>query len=220
MKKENPVSDRIDTVRCIDLSEVSSSADLHARLAKALGYPDPAAPDWDAFRIAHATAQKPLSTLILYNHRSFAEQFRKEMEILLNMCGNMGTNRYPNSGWVIFFDTIEKPALRDLQAAWWRLFDKAPGNWGGRGDPHLWKDLGVYFQGKPMPENEHEWQDQIHEAVEVLTNHRLAPQQRFFVEKYRASGMSGGFVHSDFWLRDGIPRLISRYRRMVAGEGF
>lgn len=95
------------------------------------------------------------------------------------------------------------------------LFLDKPAQFGLRGDPELWEDLGNYFKGKPFPENEQELIGAIQSAIIELTGKAINESESIFVEKYyHGSGMSGGVISSGFWLRKAIPMLIGRYKRL------
>lgn len=204
----NKTTGRVASVYLIDLSQIEGVESLCAQaagmLAQGAGYEN----TWTFFwKILHAPAATR-STLIFYNIAAFAKKFKEDAQLLRGMCDNC-----KNPDLTILFDHFERMKRGSLMEPFEQIFFTPPGTWGYRGDPHLWDDLKAYFINKPLPENEIEWRRQIHAAVKALTEHTLTKGEScFYCKKYNTGGMSGGMVNINWWLRNGIPRLIGRYR--------
>lgn len=95
-----------------------------------------------------------------------------------------------------------------------KLFLPEPTSWGFRGDPYLWEDLMNFFIGTPVPEKASDLKFMMEESITKLTNHSIQEEDKFFVEKYNHYGMSSGQVSSDFWNREAIPLILSRYEEL------
>lgn len=206
MKKDAKKS--IQTVRILDLDELADVKSLHEILSEILEFPQTYQHDWDSFEIALDEKKKLPCTLVIFGGEHFTTYYRTDIRTLSDIVW-----RYRRSGRdpLIIFDRIEQAARTKIPPIE-LVFSFRPGQYGCRGDPHLQTDLKNYFSSRSIPENESDFETQIYEAIRILTGNSLEKDKRFFVEKYREpSGMSAGFVSSDFWLRDGIPRLIARY---------
>jgi hypothetical protein len=90
------------------------------------------------------------------------------------------------------------------------LFEVQPRQWGLRGDVHLWADLTRRFENVPCPDTPAEAAALIEQAFLELTGKPMSEEKPFFVEKYNHGGMSGGFVHPEWWRTKLLPLLLSQ----------
>ncbi|GAA4716326.1 O-acetyl-ADP-ribose deacetylase [Phytohabitans rumicis] len=101
------------------------------------------------------------------------------------------------------------------------LFERAPTQFGLRGDPYLWRELRARFADTPLPAD---WStlrrlitDTIEQVVgEPLTGHESAPWHDNTAAVYVPAfdpghGMSAGAVHVPWWVHTGLPILLDRY---------
>ena len=97
------------------------------------------------------------------------------------------------------------------------LFRSEPLQWGLRGDPFLWRDMGRSLGKKPLPDTEAQLVGLLENTFERLTGRALPTQDAtnelvsIFVKKYTHGGMSSGQVSPHFWRNVAIPLLLSRY---------
>lgn len=91
------------------------------------------------------------------------------------------------------------------------LFVDEPVRWGLRGDPYLWRELGVWFGGVPLPGTVEEMRGVIEGGYEALTGRRLGDGPPFLVERFQHGGMSGGLVSPRFWVETAVPLLLGRW---------
>ena len=94
------------------------------------------------------------------------------------------------------------------------LFSTVGIQWGFRGDPYLWEEMRVYFEGVPLPKTAVFLQTLIKEAFTSLTNHPFpaeADHAPIPIKRFDHGGMSSGLVSPDFWRDKAIPELIKRY---------
>ena len=90
------------------------------------------------------------------------------------------------------------------------LFEVQPRQWGLRGDVHLWADMARRFETVPCPATPAEAAALIEQAFLNLTGKPISEEQPFLVEKYNHGGMSGGFVHPEWWRTKLLPLLLSQ----------
>jgi len=91
------------------------------------------------------------------------------------------------------------------------LFKKEPIQWGLRGDPYLWMEMGEYFSTVQIPSSVSDLEKEIERAFLLFTGKTLSHRENFFVEKYAHGGMSSGGISPEFWRNQAIPLLIERY---------
>ena len=94
------------------------------------------------------------------------------------------------------------------------LFENEPEQWGFRGDPYFWADLKDYFSTKKFPYSEDWLTDDIYRMFKETTGEDLQKDARPNVAKYPTGGMSGGMLSGRFWIENGIPMLVERYRKL------
>lgn len=92
-----------------------------------------------------------------------------------------------------------------------KYFEPEPGQWGFRGDPHLWRDMRHKTENKSIPASVSEFKKMLFELFKNLTGRELQKSKDIYVEKYATTGMSKGMISSGFWLEYGFPVLIQRY---------
>jgi hypothetical protein len=90
------------------------------------------------------------------------------------------------------------------------LFAEPPRQFGMRGDVHLWADMTHRFENVPCPDTHAEAAALIEQAFLHLTGRPISEEKPFLVEKYNHGGMSGGFVHPEWWRTKLLPLLLSR----------
>ena len=94
------------------------------------------------------------------------------------------------------------------------LFEAAPGQWGLRGDPHLWADLHAALRAVPTAPGSraamaHLLADRLHRLGGIDVGATGDDPVR--VPRFPTSGMSGGFVAPAFWRDVGVPLLLDRW---------
>lgn len=95
------------------------------------------------------------------------------------------------------------------------LFEKDPTQWGLRGDPHLWREMGERFAGVLAPDTADELVAVVEKEFEVLTGHPMSETAAyFFLEHFNHGGMSGGCICPAFWREQALPLLIQRYQTL------
>jgi hypothetical protein len=95
------------------------------------------------------------------------------------------------------------------------IFELKPNCWGFRGDPHLWEELKAYISMVELPGSLEEFDVLLHRAYEDITGRKLAPDQRFLIERFNSNGVSSGHISSDFWITDGFPRIKASFAERV-----
>ncbi len=150
------------------------------------------------------------STLtILYNYKKLEQSNYYEATLLANAVFNY--NQQKDWSKIIFDEYKNMLPLQETMNAG-ILFERKPPQYGYRGDIYLWKDLFAYFSNILIPENEEDFIDQIHDAIQRTTDHSVIDDKSFHLKKYDHGGMSGGAISSKYWLTNLIPVLIGRYR--------
>ena len=93
------------------------------------------------------------------------------------------------------------------------IFEEQPIQWGLRGDPFLWRELKVRFEKIDMPETPDLLQQLIEKEYEAATGYTINNEKHFSIERFRSHGMSSGGVSPEFWVKSGIPLLVSRHAK-------
>ncbi|MDN7130968.1 hypothetical protein JNO04_01205 [Halomonas sp. MC140] len=91
------------------------------------------------------------------------------------------------------------------------IFKEEPAQWGLRGDPVLWRELKARLNDIDMPESPDELKEIIEREYEVSTGHPISHEKNFGVERLKTHGISSGGVCPEFWVKRGIPLLVSRH---------
>jgi hypothetical protein len=91
------------------------------------------------------------------------------------------------------------------------IFEEEPIQWGLRGDPWLWRELRFKFESVPMPETSVALKELIEIEYELCTGHSISYKKNFGIKRFNHGGMSGGGINPDFWIKKGIPLLVSRH---------
>ena len=95
------------------------------------------------------------------------------------------------------------------------LFQPGPGQWGLRGDPHLWQELAELAAERPLPYSEIELSDWLHAQFLDLTGQPLSAEKPIAVERYPRRGMSGGLVSPAWWREKLLPLLLQRLEELL-----
>lgn len=92
------------------------------------------------------------------------------------------------------------------------LFELPPSQWGLRGDPYLWEDMGRLFRPVPLPGSADILEAMLEAAFFVSTGHLISTdQEMFFIDRFSGGGMSSGCVSPIFWREQAIPLIIERF---------
>ena len=94
-----------------------------------------------------------------------------------------------------------------------KIFEEEPIQWGLRGDPFLWRELKERFTSIEMPETPEQLKALIEKEYEFSTGHPITYEKHFGVERFRSHGMSSGGISPEFWVKSGIPLLVSRHAK-------
>jgi len=94
------------------------------------------------------------------------------------------------------------------------IFEKRPLQWGFRGDPYLWDELWMQLQKQETPKSVEEFEELLRRTYAELTaDGKVAmATESLFIDRYPASGMSGGLISIKFWQDKALPLLLSRYK--------
>jgi hypothetical protein len=90
-------------------------------------------------------------------------------------------------------------------------FQNQPGQWGLRGDPHLWSELEARFASLPPPATADALDQLLHQFYREATGEPPKKGATPFVARYKTGGMSSGMVSADFWLERGFPQIIQNF---------
>lgn len=101
-----------------------------------------------------------------------------------------------------------------------QLFDRAPSQWGLRGDPYLWRELRAEFASTALPASAPELEIMIRSAAEAVVGRPLAESDEpVYVREFDPGhGLSAGAVAPTWWIANGIPALIDRFYRTSGPE--
>ena len=92
------------------------------------------------------------------------------------------------------------------------LFEKQPGQWGLRGDPHLWAELQQNLAATLLPTTEDALKDILDVAYYNATGTYLIEGQDVTIPRLAHGGMSSGMVSGTFWRDRALPFLLERFR--------
>ncbi|MEM7093665.1 MAG: hypothetical protein AAF567_11740 [Actinomycetota bacterium] len=109
-------------------------------------------------------------------------------------------------------ELLSNPAR--ITGSWARkLFRQRPKQWGLRGDPWLWRELGETLALAADPQGVGAFENMLTAALEDLVGSDLAAtsERSIHVDRYPLHGMSGGSISVEKWLNDLVPLLIGRY---------
>lgn len=200
--------DRI--IHTINFEEIENIEHLHRVFSKVLGFSYPNKKPWKAFWLAINEAADLPMNFILYNHRVLS-RYEKENRIFNHLITKFSQL---NKNFTIQFDDLEGLLLGVKPKSIECIFYFEPYQYGTRGDVGLWEALMDCFKTIKVPENENALKKIIYDTVIDLTGYSLLLHDEFYVEEYNKGGMSGGIVSSNFWIKEGIPLLIGRFREM------
>jgi len=94
------------------------------------------------------------------------------------------------------------------------LFETGASQWGLRGDPYLWEEMRVHFEGVPLPKTAVSFQILIKDAFTTLIGHPFPTEANLApipIKRFDHGGMSSGLISPDFWRDNAIPELTKRY---------
>lgn len=94
------------------------------------------------------------------------------------------------------------------------IFEDEPIQWGLRGDPFLWRELKERFREIEMPETPELLKELIEKEYEAVTGYPITRTEHFCLERFVSHGMSSGRIAPLFWVKSGIPLLVSRHARL------
>ncbi|WP_324679141.1 hypothetical protein [Hymenobacter sp. GOD-10R] len=103
-------------------------------------------------------------------------------------------------------------------AALQHLFHPEPGQWGLRGDPHLWRELRQVFEVLQLPDSPAAIEALLHHLYLNLVGEVAVAGRQPFVARYASGGMSSGHVAAAFWLEKGFPLLQSRLQELLRAQ--
>jgi hypothetical protein len=92
------------------------------------------------------------------------------------------------------------------------LFNPTPSQWGARGDPFLWMEMGRALCHVPIPKEDREVERILHGCFAALIGTELKGDQAFYVERFARGGMSSGTVSGEAWSNTLLPMLRQRAR--------
>ena len=98
------------------------------------------------------------------------------------------------------------------------LFQQKPGQWGLRGDPHLWQEMADHFADTPLPDSTERLEQLLTQLFESLTGQPITAEKFIAVERFPRGGMSGGMVSPEFWRETVVPLLLTRYQEITANS--
>jgi hypothetical protein len=90
------------------------------------------------------------------------------------------------------------------------LFRDEPVQWGLRGDPWLWREMGERLASVAAPATPEALAVLVTETFEALAGIPITHPRNVYVDRYDHGGMSGGAVCPEFWRDTAIPLLQRR----------
>ncbi|QEV99402.1 O-acetyl-ADP-ribose deacetylase [Microbacterium caowuchunii] len=101
-----------------------------------------------------------------------------------------------------------------------QLLDRAPYQWGFRGDAYLWRAMRAEFASVPLPADAWALEELIRTAFESITGRALTDEDEpFHVPEFDPGhGMSAGGITPSWWASTAIPILIDRFEATLPVE--
>jgi hypothetical protein len=101
------------------------------------------------------------------------------------------------------------------------LFNYEPKQWGLRGDQHLWDEMRIESRQRKLLENEELMEKYFYDLFYELTGYEITTKkQKVLIKHYPRYGMSGGYISTEWWIKNGIPFIMERYKKIkLANEG-
>jgi hypothetical protein len=99
-----------------------------------------------------------------------------------------------------------------------QIFEQKPSQWGLRGDPHLWAELGESFIGETLFQNQDNFEKELNKRFNEIIERsgKRISEDRAWFEKYPQLGMSGGSVCLKWWRETALPLLKNRYKELAS----
>ncbi len=94
------------------------------------------------------------------------------------------------------------------------IFEIHPEHWGLRGDPHLWEDLKEFFSNMPLPYSIARFTENFNIFYKLVSGYEIKMGEKFYIPGYDKGEVSGGMIHSSFWLTKGLPILVERLEEL------
>ena len=95
------------------------------------------------------------------------------------------------------------------------LFKERPAQFGLRGDEYFWNYLEIYFRDKEFPYSETKLVEDIYQLFFDVCGEPLTKDANPYVEQFAHGGMSSGKLCGEFWIDQGIPLIVRRYREVM-----
>lgn len=95
------------------------------------------------------------------------------------------------------------------------LFKERPSQFGLRGDEYFWNYLETYFKDKEFPHSEPKLVEDIYQIFFNVTGEQLTKDVNPYVEQFAQGGMSSGRLSGEFWINQGIPLIVQKYREFI-----
>jgi hypothetical protein len=93
-----------------------------------------------------------------------------------------------------------------------KIFEDEPTQWGLRGDPHLWLEMGRSFDHCALPSSISALVNLIEIRFLELTGSPLDGIEDLYLARFAHGGMSSGMIaRQGFWIQKAIPLLVQRY---------
>ena len=97
-------------------------------------------------------------------------------------------------------------------------FQNRPGQWGLRGDKHLWSELEARFAALSPPANSGTLEKLLHQFYGEITGETPKKGGTPFIGSYDIGDMSSGMVSADFWLNHGFPQIMQNYLEQQSAQ--
>lgn len=95
------------------------------------------------------------------------------------------------------------------------LFKERPSQFGLRGDECFWNYLETSFEYIEFPYSETKLVEDIYQLFFNVTGEQLNKDVNPYVEQFAHGGMSSGKLCGEFWIEQGIPLIVQRYRKTM-----
>ena len=97
------------------------------------------------------------------------------------------------------------------------IFEPEPQRWGLRGDPMLWQELKQAFSGDHTFNDEKAFEQALYIKAANSIGEPIEQGKIIYIPRFDPGhGMSRGKIDCSFWIDEGFPLLIARFKLLIS----
>ncbi len=96
------------------------------------------------------------------------------------------------------------------------IFENEPGQWGLRGDPHMWQELRKSLNDLKESINQIEFEEELEKRFNGIVQQKgkQTSNETVWFESFPQLGMSGGSISLSWWQETGLPLIKNKYKEI------